>query len=69
MCLLRAHLFQNFLVCFGVVCFTVVFGDFLVCVSPGKSKFRSLLLKLLGTSLVLSAIWLNCEGRSGLKCR
>lgn len=54
--------------CFGMVCFTVVFGNFLVCVFPGKIKFRSL-LKLSGTRLVLSAIWLSCEGNSGLKCR
>lgn len=55
--------------CFGVVCFTVVFGNFLVCVFLGEIKFRSLLVKFSDTCLVLSAIWLNCNGKSGLKCR
>lgn len=54
---------------FGVVCFTVVVGNFLVCVFPGEIKFSSLLVKLSDTCLVLSAIWRSCDGKSGLKCR
>lgn len=54
---------------FGVVCFTVVVGNFLVCVFPGEIKFSSLLVKLSDTYLVLSAIWRSCDGKSGLKCR
>lgn len=55
--------------CFGVVGFTVVFGNFLVCVFPGKIKFRSLLVKFSDTCLFHSAIWLSCDGKSGLKCK
>lgn len=47
----------------------VVFGNFLVCVFPGEIKFSSLLVKLSDTCVVLSAIWLSCDGKSGLKCR
>lgn len=55
--------------CFGVVCFTVVFGNFLFCFFPDKIKFRSLLVEFSDTCLVLSAIWLSCDGKSGLKYR
>lgn len=54
--------------CFGMVCFTVVFGNFLICVFLGEIKFRSLLVKLSDTCLILSAIWLGCDGKSELKC-
>lgn len=52
-----------------VGCFGVLFVWFFNCVLTGEIKFRSLLVKLSEACLALSAVWLSCYGKSGLKYR